>query len=117
MDAEQEIRQPELSYLSFTYTVFVVNFLSLVRSDEPFQTQLRRIDWARAGVYEYAVQETAKGIPNERRDDWDPEVVVSGGPHLGPIPDHVEHQPGPEISSKVHGVVGFEAKAGAETED
>ena len=83
MDAEQEIRQPELSYLSFTYTVFVINFLNLVRSDEPFQTQLRRVDWARAGVYEYAVQETAKGIPNERRDDWDPEVVFSGGPHLG----------------------------------
>jgi hypothetical protein len=34
---ESEIQQPELSYLSFTHTVFVVNFLGLVRSDEPLQ--------------------------------------------------------------------------------
>ena len=71
-----------------------------------------RVDWARAGVYEYVVQETAKGTPNERRDDRDPEIAVPCSPHLEPIPDHVGHQPRPEILSKAHGVAGFEAKAG-----
>jgi len=67
---------------------------------EPFQTQPRRVDWARAGVYEYVVQETARGTPSEKRDDRDPEVVAPSSPHLGPIPDHVGHQPRPEILSK-----------------
>lgn len=37
MDEESEIQPSKLSYLSFTYTIFVVNFLGPVRSDESFQ--------------------------------------------------------------------------------
>lgn len=37
MDEESEIQPSKLSYLSFTYTIFVVNFLGPVRSDKSFQ--------------------------------------------------------------------------------